>query len=78
MHTHGIPTGRQFGSRSMPVGDGGNVYTIYSSSAGGHNHTVTIGAHSHSFSKTTGNTGSGSSVLIVNTYIMLMGWYRIS
>lgn len=75
MHTHGIPTGRQFGSRSMPVGDGGNVYTIYSSSAGGHNHTVT---HSHNFSKTTGNTGSGSSVSIVNAYIMLMGWYRIS
>ncbi|MEZ2634402.1 phage tail protein [Morganella morganii] len=77
-HTHGIPTGRQFGSSNMPVGDGGNAYTTYTSSAGGHNHTVAIGTHSHSFSGTTGNTGSGSSVSIVNAYIMLMGWYRIS
>ncbi|ORQ08800.1 phage tail protein, partial [Vibrio cholerae] len=27
-------------------------------------------------SGTTGNTGSGSSVSVVNAYIMLMGWYR--
>ncbi|HID7484659.1 TPA: phage baseplate protein [Morganella morganii] len=48
------------------------------SSDGGHSHTVAIGAHSHNFSGTTGNTGSGSSVSVVNAYIMLMGWYRIS
>lgn len=45
-------------------------------SAGNHNHTVAIGAHSHSFSGTTGNTGSGSLISVVNAYITLMGWYR--
>ena len=46
--------------------------------AGNHNHTVAIGAHTHTISGTTGNTGSGSSVSVTNAYIMLMGWYRIS
>lgn len=41
-----------------------------------YNHTVAIGAHSHSFSGTTGNTGSGSLTSVVNAYITLMGWYR--
>ncbi|WP_157879431.1 hypothetical protein [Xenorhabdus poinarii] len=46
------------------------------SNSGGHNHTIGIGAHSHSFTAITGNMGSGSLVSVVNAYIMLMGWYR--
>ncbi|HCM61761.1 MAG TPA: phage tail protein [Morganella sp. (in: Bacteria)] len=43
---------------------------------GGHNHTMAIGAHTHTFSGTTGNAGNGSPVSVANAYIMLMGWYR--
>lgn len=46
--------------------------------AGDHSHSVAIGAHTHTISGTTGSSGSGSSVSVVNAYIMLMGWYRIS
>ncbi|MEM8325549.1 phage tail protein [Morganella morganii] len=77
-HSHGIPTGREFGANNMPVGDGKNTYTTNTASAGNHSHTVAIGAHTHTVSGTTGNAGSGSSVSVVNAYIMLMGWYRIS
>lgn len=44
--------------------------------AGDHSHSVAIGAHSHSVSGVTGDTGGGTPVLIVNAYVMLMGWYR--
>ncbi|WP_162505768.1 phage tail protein [Candidatus Arsenophonus triatominarum] len=48
------------------------------SQAGNHSHTVTIGAHTHSVSGTTGKTGSSSEINITNAFITLMGWYRIS
>ncbi|WP_422824120.1 phage baseplate protein [Xenorhabdus entomophaga] len=53
-------------------------YKYKTSTEGAHTHTVHIGAHTHSVSGTTGNTGSSSAINITNSYIMLMGWYRIS
>ncbi len=47
------------------------------SNDGNHTHTVVIGTHNHNVSGKTSNTGSGSTVNIMNAYIMLMGWYRI-
>ncbi|HGJ5877455.1 MAG TPA: tail fiber protein [Arsenophonus sp.] len=47
-------------------------------SAGNHTHIVTICAHTHTISGTTGKTGSGSEVNITNAFVTLMGWYRIS
>ncbi|HGJ5865063.1 MAG TPA: tail fiber protein [Arsenophonus nasoniae] len=52
--------------------------TKNTNSAGNHAHTVTIGAHTHTVSGTTGKTGSGSEINITNAFITLMGWYRIS
>lgn len=40
--------------------------------------TSNSGAHSHTVTGTIGNAGSGAAVNITNTYIMLMGWYRIN
>ncbi|WP_237386235.1 phage baseplate protein [Xenorhabdus sp. Sc-CR9] len=34
------------------------------------------GDHTHSINGTTSETGSGNGVDVVNSYIMLMGWYR--
>ncbi|MEY1634353.1 phage baseplate protein [Morganella morganii] len=77
-HTHawGSPMQKAGGS-NQPVGSSGSSWSN-TSAAGDHSHTVGIGAHTHTISGTTGNTGSGSSVSVVNAYIMLMGWYRIS
>lgn len=52
--------------------------TQNTSKAGNHVHTVTIGAHTHTVSGTTGKTGSGSEINITNAFVTLMGWYRIS
>ncbi|CBJ89272.1 conserved hypothetical protein [Xenorhabdus nematophila ATCC 19061] len=46
------------------------------STDGSHTHSIYIGAHTHTVSGNTENTGSGSPVSIVNMYIKLMGWYR--
>lgn len=43
---------------------------------GDHSYSVAIGAHTHSVSGVTGDTGDGTSVSVVNAYVMLMGWYR--
>ena len=40
--------------------------------------TSNNGAHTHTISGNTGNTGSGSAIDITNAFITLMGWYRIS
>nr|WP_237387107.1 phage tail protein [Xenorhabdus sp. Sc-CR9] len=53
-------------------------YKYKTSTEGAHSHAVHIGAHTHSVSGTTGNSGSSSVINITNSYIMLMGWYRIS
>lgn len=44
--------------------------------SGEHSHTVTLGAHAHTYSGTTAKIGNGSGISVVNAYIMLMGWYR--
>lgn len=38
--------------------------------------TSVNGDHSHSFNGTTNNTGGDSTINIINSYVMLMGWYR--
>lgn len=38
--------------------------------------TTSSGAHSHSVSGTTANTGSGTAFSVANSFIKLMGWYR--
>lgn len=81
-HIHAMTLCHQGGNNSPANGQAsaGWDWTGKSSGAmdyaGNHNHTVAIGAHSHSFSGTTGNTGSGSLISVVNAYITLMGWYR--
>ncbi|BBV09034.1 TPA: hypothetical protein ACHWKL_004470 [Providencia stuartii] len=40
--------------------------------------TSNSGAHTHSYSGNTENLGSGTALTVINAYIMLMGWYRIS
>ncbi|WP_083764763.1 hypothetical protein [Sodalis glossinidius] len=56
-------------------GAGAHLHTV---SIGGHRHSVGIGAHSHSVSGVTENTGLGVELTVKNSYIKLMGWYRIS
>jgi len=51
---------------------------ITSSDGGAHAHNVYLGPHSHSFSGTTANTGSGKAFSVTNSCIKLMGWYRIA
>lgn len=78
-HTHTYQTLQYQKGNSHDVGGGNSGYeTRTTSSAGAHTHTIAIGAHSHTVSGTTGNTGNGSSVSVINAYIMLMGWYRIA
>ena len=43
---------------------------------GNHNHTVGIGAHSHTVSGNTGGTGSGSAFSVTNQFYKLMAWVR--
>ncbi|HHZ8352667.1 phage tail protein [Morganella morganii] len=76
-HSHIYRWTGDWGNGSVPVGEGGPAARqSWTDSSGGHNHTVAIGAHTHTISGTTGNTGSGSLISVVNAYITLMGWYR--
>lgn len=43
-----------------------------------HSHQVDIGAHNHSISGTTGSSGDGAQFSITNSYVKIMGWYRLS
>ncbi|MDE9466953.1 phage tail protein [Xenorhabdus bovienii] len=65
------------------------VPRTYRTHGGGYNSTVEFeaaktwtgitsenGDHNHSFSGKTDNTGKNSVVNIINSYVMLMGWYR--
>ena len=70
---------------SYPRGTGanGSTFTLagqqsQTSIAEDLNHTINIGSHSHTVSATTANTGAGDSFSVVNAYVKLMGWYRIS
>ncbi|SFN48087.1 Phage tail fibre repeat-containing protein [Izhakiella capsodis] len=59
--------------------DGGNFRLdapLNTGAAGSHAHNVPIGAHAHSVSGTTANTGSGTAFSVANAFIKLMGWYR--
>ncbi|HGY2266078.1 phage baseplate protein [Morganella morganii] len=78
-HTHPYSTLNYNTGSGYDVGGNSNSgwNTRTTSSAGAHTHNITIGAHTHTISGTTGNTGNGSSVSVINAYIMLMGWYRI-
>ncbi|EPI4696053.1 MULTISPECIES: phage baseplate protein [Morganella] len=77
-HTHTYTLLNYNTNRGYDVGGNSNSGwdTKTTSNAGAHTHFVAIGAHNHSFSGTTGNTGSGSLISVVNAYITLMGWYR--
>lgn len=76
-HTHNYNNVKRSGTAGPYQDQKSSISYSATSSAGNHNHTVYVGAHTHTISGTTGNTGSGSSVSVVNAYIMLMGWYRI-
>lgn len=79
-HTH--KSGTQYNADFL--GSGGNTYTSYGSntldttSAGDHNHTVELGAHTHNVSGKTENMGSGTELTVTNAYITLAAWYRVS
>ncbi|WGL97192.1 phage tail protein [Arsenophonus sp. aPb] len=60
---------------SAAAGENVNATT---SASGNHAHTVAIGAHNHTVSGTTGKTGSGSEINIINAFVTLMCWYRVS
>lgn len=92
-HTHSIPVGVSHNNNMRtvcinntnspkPVSINGlqtiQSNTLLTESGGAHTHSVGIGAHSHSVSGTTAATGSGSAFSVVNSYIMLMAWYRVS
>lgn len=46
--------------------------------SGEHVHSTYIGAHSHTVSGNTGNTGAGRAINLLNSHVKLMGWYRIN
>ncbi|MDX7987029.1 phage tail protein [Xenorhabdus sp. 12] len=54
-----------------------NEKVAYTDTQGSHTHSVNIGAHNHSVSGITSNTGNGEIIDIINGYVMLMGWYRL-
>lgn len=75
-HTHNYNNVISSGIRGPYQDQKSSISYSATSPAGNHNHTVAIGAHTHTISGTTGNTGSGSLISVVNAYITLMGWYR--
>ncbi|WP_233420755.1 phage baseplate protein [Xenorhabdus nematophila] len=80
----GEASGARYGIYDNTTNNVGSAKTDYdnykykTSTEGAHVHTVHIGAHTHSVSGTTGSAGSSSAINITNSYIMLMGWYRVS
>lgn len=76
-HTHNYNNVISSGIRGPYQDQKSSISYSATSPAGNHNHTVAIGAHTHTISGTTGNTGSGSLISVINAYITLMGWYRI-
>ena len=57
---------------------GEHTHAIYGTAAyaGDHAHSVGIGAHSHTVSGNTGDTGSGSAFSVTNQFYKLMAWVR--
>lgn len=67
-----ISSGTGYGSANISVGGGGFASTTLNSTGGG-------GSHTHSDvlqSKTTGDTGSGTSVNVLNPYYVVYTWTR--
>ncbi|MFT8210851.1 MAG: phage baseplate protein [Symbiopectobacterium sp.] len=70
--------------RYNDVSDDGGGHALYgvrsenTSHSGDHSHITYIGSHSHGVSGTTKNTGRGVPINIVNSFIKLMAWYRVS
>ncbi|WP_376775543.1 phage baseplate protein [Candidatus Sodalis endolongispinus] len=70
--------------RYNDVHDDGGGHGLYKTQtentthSGDHVHTTYLGPHSHAFAGITKNTGKGTPVNIVNSFIKLMAWYRIS
>jgi microcystin-dependent protein len=77
-HTHALPSSESIGSGGATgLVEGPLASDVMTTLDGGeHSHTVAVGAHNHTLSGTTDNTGSGSAISIVNAYVKLMGWYR--
>ncbi len=53
-------------------------YKFNTSTNGAHSHTVSIGSHNHTISGNTRDFGANAAISITNSYIKLMGWYRVS
>ncbi|AZV01470.1 tail fiber protein [Shigella phage vB_SflM_004] len=69
-------TGSQF-TYGTPVNFyASRTWTGRTSWVGDHTHTVTIGAHAHTLSGTTGGTGSGAAFDVTNAFIKLMAWVK--
>ncbi|ENN8377940.1 phage tail protein [Providencia rettgeri] len=77
-HTHGYQHWNSGSSSGPYVSANNKAGQATTTSAGDHSHTVTIGAHTHTISGATGSKGSGSAITVINSYVMLMGWYRVS
>lgn len=58
------------------TGNHTHTWSGTTSGAGGHHHSVGIGAHSHTVSGNTGSTGSGSAFSVTNQFYKLMAWVR--
>ncbi|ENN8374942.1 phage tail protein [Providencia rettgeri] len=71
------------GTTKANAGYTGNQYTTgrlinYDASKSWTGSTSSDGAHTHTYSGSTENLGSGTALTVTNAYIMLMGWYRVS
>lgn len=79
-HTHTIPDANAIPGSG--VGFQGTGYSLASKStnaAGDHNHTVDIGSHNHTLNGAkTEALGSGTALNVVNQFIKLAAWYRVS
>lgn len=56
--------------------NGGHTHPVDVQPSGEHTHTVTLPAHSHVVTGSTGNAGSSAAFSVVNAFIKLAGWYR--
>lgn len=68
------------GGNSAPQGTaaGNHTHNVSGNTAwaGGHSHSVGIGAHTHTFSGTTGANGKGKAFNVANPHYFLMAWVR--
>lgn len=79
-HTHTVPIGTHthtvsIGAHTHTVTIGAHVHTI---ALGSHTHQVVIGAHTHTVTGNTGSIGKGYPIDIINTYLGVVAWIRVS